>query len=342
MNSLKNKIELLVKRNVDLVKLAGEASYREYYRAKLDDGSTLMIMKMPAGIASASEEITKNTSQITELPFINVQKYLLSLSLPIPKIKAVNLEDGILVLEDLGDQSFEKELLASPREKWVSLYQKAIDLLVNFQVITKSKPASDCVAFYRQFDADLLVWELNHFLEYGVTDRLGITIESGDHQKFQQIFQKIAAEIVAMPQGLTHRDFQSRNLHWYQGQLFIIDFQDTLKGPLIYDLVALLRDSYVQLTIDERTALVNYYASLTTEALYKDPVLCQRHVDLQTVQRKLKDAGRFQYIKTVKGNPKFMAYFPSSMDYVKEALSRLPDYSQLWDLLVKYVPEYRV
>ncbi|EKD41887.1 MAG: Aminoglycoside phosphotransferase [uncultured bacterium] len=173
-----------------------------------------------------------------------------------------------------------------------------------------------------------------------MTDRLGLQIDPADLEKFKNIFKKIVGEIVEMPQTIVHRDYQSRNLMAYQGQFYLIDFQDALMGPVLYDMVALLRDSYIELNYDERLELLKFYQKQTLFDVYQNFDLLQRHFDLITLQRKLKDAGRFQYIKTVKGNPKFMVHFPSSIKYVKEALSRLKDFDDLGRLLQKYIPDY--
>src|SRR3989338_124248 len=193
-------------------KLSGDASYREYYRLEFADGKTLIVMKMPAGLSSASEEITKTSTKIDELPFINVQKYLKLLGLPVPKILAYSDKEGILLLEDFGDVTLEKtvrDLMPPQRTAW---YEKALDLLALLQKKSRTSPPKECIAAHRAFDADLLNWEFNHFLEYGIEDRLKTKVAEGDKNKFAELTCAITQKIVQMPKGLVHRDFQSRNL----------------------------------------------------------------------------------------------------------------------------------
>jgi aminoglycoside/choline kinase family phosphotransferase len=127
------------------------------------------------------------------------------------------------------------------------------------------------------------------------------------------------------------------------GDQVVIDFQDALQGPRQYDLVALLRDSYVELDrplIDEM--LARYLKQFQAEG---GPRLDAKEFvgffDLLTVQRKLKDAGRFVFIDQVKKNPSFLVHIPSSLRYVRDALHRRPELGEVRKILEKHVPELR-
>jgi aminoglycoside/choline kinase family phosphotransferase len=125
------------------------------------------------------------------------------------------------------------------------------------------------------------------------------------------------------------------------GEQAIIDFQDALLGPRQYDLVALLRDSYVELEPAFLDAMVaRYLERLAAEGGPRlEPAAFRATFDLLTVQRKLKDAGRFVFIDRVKGNPGFLRSIPASLRYVRAALLRLPRLASLHALLARHVPE---
>lgn len=320
----------------ELTKLHGDASYRAYYRARLGDGSTFIVMQMPEGKASVSEEITNFNGTHRELPFINVARYLESVGIRTPRVYRYSDEDHLMILEDLGDNLMARELDGAGRQKRMDLYSRAVDLLVRMQHLTKAGSPNDCVAFARSFDAFLLNWEFEHFLEYGIEARLGVPMDAADMAVFEQSTRDIVARIEKMPYGFTHRDFQSRNLLLRDGELGVIDFQDALLGPSVYDLVALTRDSYVVLADDVVDALIERYAA----GVRRDVKEVRREYDLVTVQRKLKDAGRFVFIDRVKNNPGFLTYLPATLGYVKQALARLPEYDTLYAALRKYVPEW--
>jgi aminoglycoside/choline kinase family phosphotransferase len=136
-----------------------------------------------------------------------------------------------------------------------------------------------------------------------------------------------------------HRDFQSRNLMWAPGErLTVIDFQDALQGPVPYDLVALLCDSYVALAQPLQEAMIERYAELQQMTPSERATFRATFWRL-AVQRKLKDAGRFVFIDRVRGNPDFLRWYPQSLVYVGRAL-RAAGMDALRELLVRLVPGF--
>lgn len=321
----------------DIAELHSHASYRTYFRARLADGRSFIVMQMPRGKASASEEITNFTGVHAELPFINVARYLRGRGVPVPEVFHYDAENQVMILEDLGDELMAKRVTAAGEGERRIWYAKAVDLLVRLQRSTADSPPTECVALARSFDETLLNWEFDHFLEYGIGARLGLEMTEADRRAFDDETRAVSKQIAALPYGFTHRDFQSRNNIIRGGELFLLDFQDALLGPAVYDLVALLRDSYVVLSDETVQAMIERYAG----AVGRAPEIVRAEFDLVTVQRKLKDAGRFVYIDRVKGNPGFLQFIPASLSYVRAAFGRLPDERRLLDLLTRYVPEWR-
>ena len=319
-------------------RLKQDASNRSYYRVGASPPSWV-IMVMPPDVAKKSEEIQKGAPP-KELPFINVHRYLERLGVRVPRILHHDEPGGMMVLEDLGDLTLEIALrIRSPEE----LYPKAIDLLAHLRFHAEKQPDPECIAFTRAFDEDLYDWELHHFREYGLEIWSGQTLSGTERERLDRIFRRISQELAAAPRGFTHRDYQSRNLMLKDGEITVIDFQDALQGSRQYDLVALLRDSYVELdrSLVERMLdrYLEAFGRLGGEQI--DPSPFKAFFDLLTVQRKLKDAGRFEYINRVKGNPDFLVSIPGSLRYVKDALDRLPQLSDLREIVSKYVPELR-
>ena len=119
---------------------------------------------------------------------------------------------------------------------------------------------------------------------------------------------------------LCHRDYHSRNLMLHDEQLYIIDFQDARMGPDTYDLVSLLRDSYVDLPEQTVSELIAYFLALKgddgQEAAFRD------RFDVMALQRNLKALGTFGYQTTARRNPVYIQYIPRTLRYVRDNLGR--------------------
>ncbi len=319
-----------------VTKLKGEASSRSYYRVGTPPQSNVL-MVMPKDALTKSDEATKGGPP-KELPFVNVHRYLTGLGVRVPRILRYDEPAGIMVLEDLTDQTFEAALSAGTRE---ALYTKAVKLLAGLRADAERKPDAQCLAFTRSFDADLYEWEFHHFREWGLEAWSGQKPTDAERATLDATFKQLSAQLAAAPKGFTHRDYQSRNLMVKDGELVVIDFQDALLGPRQYDLVALLRDSYVELDrkfIEEMLRVYVAEFKVKTGESIAIPEFTA-FFDLLTVQRKLKDAARFEFIHRVKGNPGFLVSIPASLRYVKTAIAQQPKLADLHRLIAKYVPE---
>jgi aminoglycoside/choline kinase family phosphotransferase len=294
-------------------------------------------MVMPPG--ARPEEATSGGPP-AEDPFVNVQRYLSGAGVRVPRIDLFLPEGGLLVLEDLGDEMLETRLAAG--EAALPLYAAAVDQLARLRARAERAPDEACVAFQRTFDRTLYRWELDHFREWLLEAWKGRALSPAERATADRHFDAIADALAAEPLGFTHRDYQSRNLMVLPGgEQAVIDFQDALLGPRQYDLVALLRDSYVELPPDLVDAMVERYLErLAAEGGPRlDPAAFRATFDLLTVQRKLKDAGRFVFIDRVRGNPGFLPSIPASLRYVRDALARRPDLAPLREILARHVPE---
>jgi N-acetylmuramate 1-kinase len=319
-----------------IVTLAGGASLRRYHRVLFETGTPATLVVMELGDDRRPEEASKDVAP-TELPFVDVLRYLERGGVAVPRLYHHDEPAGLLYLEDLGDDTFESRVQGQDAATQRRYYRLAIDDLVTMQRYAADH-AGGCIAFGRGFDRDLLRWELEHFVEWGLAD---VQLSDGERAEVARSFDDIATRLAAEPRGFVHRDYQSRNLMVQdrgdgEVRLRLIDFQDALLGTRAYDLVALLRDSYVVLSPSLVDELVGYHA----ERAAIDPPTLRALFALQTVQRKLKDAGRFVFIDRVKKNPGFLPYIPSSQAYAAAALSHLPEYAGLREVLARHLPAF--
>src|SRR5262249_7762980 len=265
------------------------------------------------------------------------------LGVRVPRILRYDPSAAVMVLEDLGDVTFERALQDTSAE---DLYTRAVELLARMRAAAEATPDPSCLAFTRAFDEELYLWEFHHFREYGLEAWSGQSPEPTERQRLEEAFTSISRRLAAAPRGFTHRDYQSRNLMVKDGELVLIDFQDALQGPRQYDLVALLRDSYVELEAPFVEAIAARWLSTYQRGagVRLDPVEFKAFFPLLTVQRKLKDAARFEFIPRVKRNPGFLPSIPASLRYARAAMELLagdPDVAALRDVAARYVPELR-
>lgn len=322
--------------NIVVEKLPGDASNRSYYRLQGGGRSSIAMVLAEADPHKAAEEINKDSGTLTELPFTNVLRFLKARALPAPTLLYDGQNEGVLLLEDLGDLTLLEVANGLAEAGREALYAKAVDLLVPFQKEGTGHESS-FIGYKRRFDKDLLYWEFHHFLEYGI-EKKGIVVDPADRTRLDQTFRELSDRIAGIPEVLVHRDYHSRNLMLFEDELAIIDFQDALMGPAPYDLASLLRDSYIAVGEGVVDRLVERYRRNAGDAGIgkwgADEF--REWFDLVSVQRNLKAAGRFDYIDQVKGNPKFLADIPRTLSYVSGNLKKHESLKGL-RLLGKYV-----
>lgn len=305
-----------------LVRMPGGASTRIYLRAEAGDhGPSTVLMFVPD---AKPDEVTSGVVK-DRWPFLEVRDLLESKGVRVPRVLHERCDEGYIALEDLGDETLANYLLREPEQK-EAIYRQAVTDLAQAQAALEALPEGSVVAT-RGFDHALLKWEIDHHREWALEAR-GISLPPEDAAAFDAIADRLATRVAAMPRSFVHRDYQSRNLMIRRGsgapELVWIDFQDALLGPRVYDLVALLGDSYQSFERDFIEARLDGFA----QARGLDPAQRKalgREFDLVTVQRKLKDAGRFVFIDRVKKNPDFLKFVDSTVERVRAALARLRD-----------------
>jgi N-acetylmuramate 1-kinase len=324
--------------NIEPIQMTGGASTRRFFRIPMRSRSAVA-MFVPG---APTHEIQKDPAHPRRWPFLEVRDLLADRRIRVPTILADGTDHGWLLMEDLGDDTVANYLLKHPDQKR-AVYQKAVRDLARAQRELAGLPHESIVRS-RAFDHDLLRWEVDHFREWGLEAR-GIQLSPEDRQLFDQIADRLAARIASWPRGFVHRDYQSRNLMVIQGgteplELAWIDFQDALLGPRVYDLVALLSDSYQTFDpafIEER--LDEYAAHMGVGTGERAQI--RREFDFVTVQRKLKDAGRFIFIDRTHSNSTFLDFVEPTIRKARAAMDRLkddPDMASLGALLDRVLP----
>jgi len=297
-----------------------DASFRRYFRydvvpAMQDKlGATLVAMDAPP----ERENVPA---------FIHVQGLLFEAGVTVPAIAARNVEQGFLLLGDLGATTYLARLSS---DNAAFMYSDAVDALLKFQMA--SQPG-----VLPEFDRAFVLRELNIFPEWYLNRHLGVTLDDKQQAQLDKVFEAITANVLAQQQVFMHRDFHSRNLMFLdQGNPGVLDFQDAVYGPVTYDLASLLRDAYIQW--DEEIVLdwvVRYWQSAKGAGLPVNPDIdaFYRDFEFMALQRHLKILGIFCRLNYRDSKAHYMGDLPTVLDYVRKTANRYTELKPLLRLL---------
>jgi len=313
--------------DVRVVTLTGDASDRRYFRVLPAHGEPFVLAVYAAPFSYAS------------LPFVNAAELFATMPVPVPRILGHDDDLGVLALEDLGDVTLQAHVGSASPARHAALYREAVSFISTFQKRGQELEDPQYLAYGVAFDVEKLTWELNFFIKHYLVAYRGVAFDEAERAALETECAAIVAELAAEPRVLCHRDYHSRNLMLRDDKLFIIDFQDARLGPDTYDLVSLLRDSYVDLPWAVVDDLVAYFLAVQGRSAEADEF--RRRFDLMALQRNLKALGTFGYQTTTRGNPVYIQYMPRTLNYVRENLRRYTRFDRLLMLLSAHLPELR-
>jgi hypothetical protein len=285
--------------------VSADASFRRYFRVRLADrGETRIVMDAPP-----QKEDCR--------PFIRVAELLRQAGLNAPAVLAQNLEQGFLLLTDLGCTTYLAALQEDDTRADV-LFRDAVDALVAWQLA--SRPG-----VLPPYDTALLRRELDLFPDWYLARHLGLALAPERRQVLERMFALILESNLAQPAVYVHRDYMPRNLMLCAPNPGILDFQDAVYGPISYDVASLVRDAFI--SWEEERALdwvVRYWdkarrAGLPVRADFGD---FYRELEWMGLQRHLKVLGIFARIHHRDGKPGYVEDTPRFVRYVRAVAGR--------------------
>ncbi|MFM8268905.1 MAG: aminoglycoside phosphotransferase family protein [Pseudomonadota bacterium] len=299
--------------NVSVTLLLGDGSSRCFYRVQ-EVGSQ-------ASYILISDPEWKQTKD-----YPPHQKALQDAKIPVPVFRKAAPHQGLLLMQDLGDELLQHRIQKEPKQKeaWLS---KAVCLLADLHgklyPVSKELPASE-----RRFDETKLFEELCFTLEHLREKYLGLSpLRSQDLKAIKNYCGVLGA---LSPEVFCHRDYHCRNLLVHENQLWMIDFQDARLGPPGYDLASLVFDAYVPISKDTRQDLISVYLK-TLEAYPLRKAIretsFEKDLYLLAYQRTLKAAGSFASFWTRFQKSTHLAYIEEALTLAKsiEALGLIPN-----------------
>jgi len=283
----------------ELTIASDDASFRRYFRIRLEDGQCYIAMDAPP----SHEDVR---------PFIRVAEMLTPVGLHVPRIYGENVELGFLLLEDLGSEHYQDVLSIVQSDE---LYADAMAALLQLQT---------CGAEFDlpAYDEKLLTSEMSLFPEWLLSKYLKLEMSSSESEMLKVLFDCLVVNAQEQPVVPVLRDYHCRNLLLVErNNPGIIDFQDAVNGPVTYDLVSLLKDCYIQWPRNKVLQWVSgYYSELRLRGLLAtvDESQFIRWFDLMGVQRHLKASGIFTRLNLRDGKVGYMEDIPRTLGYIDE------------------------
>jgi aminoglycoside/choline kinase family phosphotransferase len=302
-----------------LTPLAGDASFRRYFRLQYN-GLSQIVMDAPPD---------KENSE----PFVHIAQVLSKENVPTPEIVAMDLQQGFLLLGDFGDQLLLGKLKPETANHY---YHKAISTLFRIQKCPITDPKLPA------FDAIFMQKEMNLCPEWFFKAYLSLELLEEEHRLVNETISWLSSEVAKQPIVFIHRDYHSRNLMLVEGQnslfLGVIDFQDAMRGPLTYDLVSLLKDCYIAWPREEVITWVTFFYNQSPHTSnYYSLTGFIRAFDLCGLQRHLKVLGVFSRLYLRDGKAGYLANLPLTLHYVLECCELYEELHPLLHLLQKRV-----
>jgi N-acetylmuramate 1-kinase len=315
-------------RGARVVPLTGDASDRRYFRVLLRDAPSQVLAVHPGSI------------EFDKLPFVNVARLFSAMPVPVPQILGHSDALGIIALDDLGDVTLQAHLGAASPAEHAALYREAVSLITTIQLRGRELESESYLPYGIAFDGEKLTWELQFFVKHFMEAYRGVALSAAERQVLDAELTGVAAELAGEARVLCHRDYHSRNLMLHNDSLHIIDFQDARMGPDTYDLVSLLRDSYVDFNEQQVAELIAFFLA-KRGATPEESEDFRRRFDLMALQRNLKALGTFGFQTTTRANTVYIQYIPRTLTYAKGNLVRYPRFERLHELLATHLEELR-
>ena len=298
---------------LDIRPASADASFRRYFRVTLADGSTHIAMDAPP-------------PQEDCRPFVAVQALFEAAGAHVPALRAQDVEQGFLLLSDLGSTTYLDVLDA---ENAPALYFDATTALIAMQ--KASRPG-----VLPEYDRDRLLAEMELFPVWYVGRHLKTELSEAEATALYEVFDRILDVNLAEPQVFVHRDYHSRNLMVTMPNPGVLDFQDAVYGPISYDLVSLFKDAYIaweeELTLDW---LIRYWQDAKRAGLpvREDFADFHRDYEFMGAQRHLKVLGIFARLYHRDGKDGYLKDMPRVLNHLRATARRYRDLAPLAKLL---------
>jgi aminoglycoside/choline kinase family phosphotransferase len=313
--------------------IAGDKSYVLMNAPRKPDGPPVRNGKPYSAIANLAESVT---------PFVAMAKGLREQGLSAPEIFHADLEQGLLLLEDLGD---ERVVAGDPPAPIVECYEAAVDVLLSLhgRTLPDALPVAPHVEYkLPPYDIEAFLIEAELLLDWYLP-RLDAPPDAQARAEFQTLWRDALQPAIDSPPTWVLRDFHSPNLLWLPKRselkrVGLLDFQDALMGPAAYDLASLLQDARVDVPEQVEVALLGRYVRRrrADNSEFDAAGFIRNYVTLAT-QRSSKILGIFARLDARDHKPQYLRHIPRVWAYLQRSLTH-PSLAALNEWYSKHVP----
>ncbi|WP_026606252.1 tRNA (adenosine(37)-N6)-threonylcarbamoyltransferase complex ATPase subunit type 1 TsaE [Methylocapsa acidiphila] len=309
--------------------MQGDASTRAYERLVRPDGLSAVLMISPPRPDGPPLRYGKPYSAIAKLaedirPFLAIDQGLRRQGFSAPQIIAYDIDAGLAILEDLGDQPIVgPDGVNQERYAWAATALAAL----HRADLPESLPLEDDTYRIPSYDLDALAIEIELLLDWYAPHVAGAQIASGAKANFVNLWRKALQDIVAARATWTLRDYHSPNLIWLSdregvGKIGMLDFQDCVLGHPAYDVASLLQDARIDVPDLIELKLLSHYARLRREADAEfDMAEFARAYAVLGAQRATKILGIFTRLDRRDHKPDYLRHLPRVEKYLAKDLS---------------------
>lgn len=322
LSSMRRWLDDQVGADYTLTALAGDASFRRYYRIRRSEFQAV-VMDAPADVQSS-------------YPFCALAQSLAAEGVRTPAIYHADLTRGFLCLEDFGETLLYQVLTPESADDW---YARALSSLLKLQRIPAVKDYTlPC------FSAETMLMELSWFEQWYLSEYCRVDVTDSQRAALSRAYQRLVDLAMSQPHTLIHKDYHSRNIMVLaDNEIGVIDFQDAMMGPIAYDVMSLLYDHYIAWPRERIVGWVSQYRAQLQQAglLAADVSEAQFLLwhDALTLQRVMKNCGNFVRLDREAGKPGYLKDLPRIYKYLMDITAAHAEFSELATLLPLWQPK---
>jgi len=303
MNLNSSKINSFLKKKnfqkYKLFPLKGDASFRKYYRLKNFSKSFIL--------SHTKKEKNSNIKTYEKISTILRKKKIL-----VPKVFCNDFKKGFNLIQDLGNKNF-LNIINKSKSKFF-IYKKIIFLLLRIQKIN-----SKSFNFLPVYNFRLLKRELDLFFDWYLPKILKIK-KNKQIIRLREVLLSVLKGLKYKNNTFVHRDFHVSNLMHKSNQIFLIDFQDAVKGHMAYDLASLIDDVRVKTSFDLKKKIFDFYLTFLRKNKKVNIREFNKTFIILTVQRLFKIIGIFSRLSIRDNKKKYLKLIPCTWSILRERL----------------------